>query len=317
MVGRRLILTLVLATLPTVTAAAKPADEANPLVTARLIAATTAVVPGQSFLLGVELTMAEGWHVYWKNPGEAGLATAIDWRLPEGFEAGPLRWPVPIRFTMPGRITAFGYAGEVVLIAFIRVPRDLGDRRQVTLSANVSWLGCNGTCVPGEADVHVTLPVGEGTDSPQADRVRASWTHVPERLPSHQAAAAVTRPDGRTVDAEDAQRQLLGHRTGVAYETLEGPYAVHVRWMTHVSHVEWFPDPGPALAVSDVEVRTDAEKRQTAITFTVRVLKGQKLDRGTMETVVAYTDAKGRRRGVLVNVPLMAAKHEKPTPAVP
>jgi len=55
------------------------------LVQARLVADTTAVVPGKPFEAGVLLEMAEGWHVYWENPGDAGIPTRVDWELPEGW----------------------------------------------------------------------------------------------------------------------------------------------------------------------------------------------------------------------------------------
>lgn len=40
--------------------------------------------------------MDPGWHLYWKNPGDSGLAPEVVWELPEGWEAGPLEHPVPV-----------------------------------------------------------------------------------------------------------------------------------------------------------------------------------------------------------------------------
>ncbi|MFO8011699.1 MAG: protein-disulfide reductase DsbD family protein [Phycisphaerae bacterium] len=289
---RTLIATTFLATLLP-TAAAPATAEAETGVTARLLAGTTAVAPGESFLLGVHLTMKKGWHVYWKNPGEAGLATRVEWNLPHGFKAGPLRWPVPIRFTMPGRITAFGYAGEVVLMALIRVPNDLGGRRQVTLKAKVSWLRCNGTCVPGEATVRLSLPVARKAEPARQDLFRR-WR---ARLP---------------VDAASPRSPARVRVTGGDAFPPEGAWTVRLAWSQAVRDVEWFPAPGPALAVSDVDVQTEAGKRRTEITFTARRLKGYDLDRQALEAVVAYTNAKGERRGVRLDMPLTAVKKAKP-----
>lgn len=317
---RTLIATLCLATLPAAAPVAasaagiteeSPAD--RPDVTARLLPLQTAVEPGEVFPVGIHLTMADGWHVYWKNPGEAGLPTRVQWRLPDGFEAGPLQWPVPIRFTMPGDITALGYAGEVVLIALITAPDDLGDRKRVTLKATVSWLGCNGTCIPGEAEVQATLPVGRQSPAPQSERLIEWWRRVPERLPSRDATAVVTRPDGKTLHTGPAPGAWGAHKTGVVSDTLEGPYAVRILWKEPVTDVEWFPAPDKALDVNETTVRH--EGRRTLVRFRARLLAGQHLGHPVMEGIVAYTDAKGRRRGVQVHVPLAAAK--KPTPPAP
>src|ERR1700722_3147986 len=82
---------------------------AAPHVQAELLANTSAIQPGKPFWLGVRLTIDPGWHVYWKNPGDAGLATRVKFTLPNGFSAGPLQFPTPHRFDQPGNIVAFGY----------------------------------------------------------------------------------------------------------------------------------------------------------------------------------------------------------------
>ena len=62
---------------------------------ARLVADVAAAKPGTTFTAGVVLSMAPGWHTYWKNPGESGLATSIEWILPAGVRAGEISWPIP------------------------------------------------------------------------------------------------------------------------------------------------------------------------------------------------------------------------------
>jgi thiol:disulfide interchange protein DsbD len=271
-------------------------EQEQPDVSARLIADTTAVVPGKPFHLGVELTMADGWHTYWKNPGEAGLATTIDWRLPDGFQAGPLRWPVPIRFTMPGEITSFGYEGSVVLAAEVTPPDRLAQADTVHLEAHVAWLGCKEACVPGEATVRLFLPVARRAEPAQEERFDAWAARLPVDAASPQSPARMTVSGGDGFPPE-------------------GSWTVRLAWSEPVRNVDWFPAPGPALALSDVEIRTDAGKRQTEITFAARRLKGYELDREAMETVIAYTTPSEERRGVRVDIPLTAAKTA--TPAAP
>lgn len=128
------------------------------LVKASLIADTEAIVPGKPFRLGLHLRMAPGWHVYWKNPGDSGLDTEFNLELPEGFTASPVAWPIPRRFVEPGDIQVYAYKDEVLLTITVTPPADLTG--SVEIKARASWLVCEVSCIPGKADLAITLPVG-------------------------------------------------------------------------------------------------------------------------------------------------------------
>src|SRR6185503_19424912 len=93
-------------------AAPRKGDE---VVKASLVADTTAIEPGKPFRVGVRLIMDPGWHTYWKDPGDAGLATTVAWKLPEGFSAGELGWPTAQQTIEPGDIKTNAYSGETLL----------------------------------------------------------------------------------------------------------------------------------------------------------------------------------------------------------
>src|SRR5262249_37032283 len=82
------------------------AEDPSP-VDVRLVASTTAIEAGKQFEVGVLLHMQPGWHVYWLNPGDAGLPTSVRWTLPAGFTVGELRWPVPQRFEQSGGVVGY------------------------------------------------------------------------------------------------------------------------------------------------------------------------------------------------------------------
>ena len=86
------------------------------LVQADALANVDAVVPGEPFLVGVRLKMQPHWHTYWKYPGDAGIPTDIKWELPEGWRAGGIQWPIPLKLQEPGDIQIYGYHDEVLLI---------------------------------------------------------------------------------------------------------------------------------------------------------------------------------------------------------
>ncbi|MBS3734731.1 MAG: redoxin domain-containing protein [Phycisphaerae bacterium] len=152
--------------------AAKPL-ESEPLVAVRLLADVDQVAVGEPFHVGVHLEIADGWHIYWRHPGEAGMATQVDLALPDGWQAAPLRWPAPKTFTQPGGITGYGYADEVLLIAEVTPPETLPDDA-VALSAEVRYLACADRCVQGAAAPTLTLPTGEEATPANAE-VFSTW----------------------------------------------------------------------------------------------------------------------------------------------
>ena len=163
--------------------AAEPLLAEKPvLVRAELIADVASVQPGQPFRLGVHLVMRDGWHVNWINPGDAGLAPSIAWKLPEGFKAGVLQWPFPSRI-MAGPIAIFGYRGDVLLVSDVQVPANLSPGGNVDIAADVSWLACAEECVPGSASLNLRLPVEAAARSDMEHRALFDATRA--RLPGH------------------------------------------------------------------------------------------------------------------------------------
>ncbi|HEX5130926.1 MAG TPA: protein-disulfide reductase DsbD domain-containing protein [Candidatus Krumholzibacteria bacterium] len=146
-----------------------PSFEKEALVQASLVCDASAIAPGGTFRLAVRLAPASGWHVNWLNPGDAGLAPGVKWQLPDGFKAGLVCWPLPDRFR-DGPLVIFGYGDELLLVTEVTAPANLEPGTAIALEAGVSWLACNEACVPGAADLSLSLPVAT---APQPD---AAWT---------------------------------------------------------------------------------------------------------------------------------------------
>jgi thiol:disulfide interchange protein DsbD len=150
-----------------------------------LLSADTAR-PGDTVWAGVDLKMEPDWHTYWKNPGEAGMATKIQWQLPPGVTAGDIQWPLPEKLP-PAEVTTYGYSNEVVLLVPLKLADDLKPG-PLDLKAKVSWLECKEACIPGSADVQATLNVGDQTKNSADAAVIGLWE---KRLPFPSASLAV------------------------------------------------------------------------------------------------------------------------------
>lgn len=115
------------------------------------------VRPGDKFTAALQMSMPEGYHTYWVNPG-TGLPTEIKWTLPEGVAAGEIQWPVPEKYE--DKVSGgYVYHGDVYLL----IPMEIGagvPNGEIELKGEVSWLECKTSCIPGSGDVSARLTIG-------------------------------------------------------------------------------------------------------------------------------------------------------------
>jgi thiol:disulfide interchange protein len=165
-------------------------------VKARLVSEVGSVGPGQVFWVALELNIRDGWHTYWRNPGDSGQATKLVWTLPPGFTAGDIVWTTPHRFELPPLVN-YGYAKHAVHLVQITAPKSLASGAPATLSAKAGWLVCSDICVPESAELQLKLPVGSGAgaiDPTDAPLFAAARSEVPSAAP---AAVTASVGDGR------------------------------------------------------------------------------------------------------------------------
>jgi hypothetical protein len=244
-------------------------------VRVRLVADTDHIAPGGDFHLGVRFEIKPGWHIYWRYPGGAGLATDIRWELPAGLQVDELEWPLPIGFTQSEGIPGYGYEGTVVLASRVHTAPDF-DPALAIVGAEVSWLACKGVCVLGSAELEGNLAeLKGGFDLPLR----------PESLPQE-------------MDIRDPPFSVRA-TGGIA----EGNLSLWLRWLDPPPGlVEWFPDPPEALVVEDVRVQTRGGL--TRIDAVVRERAGSEPSSDILDSLVVITDDDGRRRGWTLAVDL-------------
>jgi thiol:disulfide interchange protein/DsbC/DsbD-like thiol-disulfide interchange protein len=165
-------------------------------VKARLVSETGAIGPGQSIWVALELNIRDGWHTYWRNPGDSGQATTLAWTLPAGFTAGDIVWTTPHRFDLPPLVN-YGYAGHAVHLVKITAPRELKSGPMALLQAKASWLVCSDVCIPEDAQLQLKLPTtasAAAVDPKDAALFTAARSDVPNPQP---AATGARIQDGK------------------------------------------------------------------------------------------------------------------------
>ncbi len=189
----RRVLRLVLPAVVVLFAAAAPAAalESSPVSsahdTATLVSDTDAVAPGTPFRIALRLRMQPGWHTYWRNPGDAGVAPQMKLTLPPGATAGPIDWPTPQRVA-EGPLMTYAYTGEVLLPITVTPGNAVGP-----VEATANWLVCKEICVPEQGRFRLDLPQGQPAPSVEAPL----FARADQARPIASPWQAVIAPDGR------------------------------------------------------------------------------------------------------------------------
>lgn len=177
-------------------------------VEAELIAETTSLKPGENWV-ALRLKPDEGWHTYWRNPGDTGIPTQLKWTLPAGVTAGEIQWPYPQLHKL-GELAYFGYGEETLHLVQITLPANWPSTRQIDLKAEAKWLVCADVCIPGKAELSLILPASA---SPTAD---THWTqlfdHTRQRLPKTAPWKSVFSTDGGNFSLSIDSAKLEGAR---------------------------------------------------------------------------------------------------------
>lgn len=149
----------------------------------------------------IRMVVDEGWHTYWKNPGEGGMPVSIDAELPEGWSLGEIQYPVPKRF-VTGELPGFGYEGEILFPLTLTPPENF-EGELPSFSATLSWLTCNDqSCVPGKSELQLS-------DTANGELIETAFDSLPKPLPDVKMKFLVAEdflqitlvfPDGAEID---------------------------------------------------------------------------------------------------------------------
>ncbi len=150
-------------------------------VTARLIASAVRVMPGDTVSVMLHQEIREGWHTYWKNPGDSGQETAIEWTLPDSAAVSPIHWAAPDRIEFAGLVN-HGYSNSVGMISDITVPADWPRGTAFPVKAEATWLVCEKICIPESGVFDIALPTGGETTPNNADA--ALFAAVRQTIPA-------------------------------------------------------------------------------------------------------------------------------------
>jgi thiol:disulfide interchange protein DsbD len=134
---------------------------------ASLISENKAIAPGQPFTLALKLDHPQDWHSYYQNSGGVELPPSIVWKLPDGFTAGAIQWPVPeVKDGFFGK--SFVYHGSPAFLVEITPSKSLAAGETITLTADASWQICKESCINESESFTLVLPVAAAAEKDPA-----------------------------------------------------------------------------------------------------------------------------------------------------
>jgi DsbC/DsbD-like thiol-disulfide interchange protein len=159
----------------------------------RLVAGAAAAKGANSYLGGVEVTLAEGWKTYWRNPGDAGVPPIFDWMGSSNVEAIKVLYPAPSRLREAAAET-IGYT-QAVLFPIEVTPRDA--KKPVELKLLLEFGICREICIPAQATMNLEIPA-----KALAGETPSAILAALARVPRPQAERRSDDPELRAVTAQ-------------------------------------------------------------------------------------------------------------------
>ncbi len=155
---------------------------------------------GKTVWLGLQLTHQKDWHTYWKNSGDSGLPTTLQWTLPAGTTAGEIDWPLPKKIPI-GNLANYGFSDTVLLPVPLTITPDFktasnGNEIKIQLKAN--WLVCRQECIPEEGEFTLNLPV-KGSTAINSAAFKAALAARPLALAGAALADSSVQIDGSKI----------------------------------------------------------------------------------------------------------------------
>jgi thiol:disulfide interchange protein/DsbC/DsbD-like thiol-disulfide interchange protein len=177
---------------------------------------------GSTVWVGLQLAHQPGWHTYWKNSGDSGLPTDLQWSLPSGVTAGPIAWPAPKKILI-GNLANYGYEGTVLLPVPLTVspafrpPLLSGD---IAVRLKAAWLVCKQECIPQDGEFTLSIPVKSSTAS-QGAAFDAAFRAAPKPLIDDSGGTALVEAQSIRLRVPGLPAELRGKTLAFFPETSE------------------------------------------------------------------------------------------------
>ncbi|MFY9826414.1 MAG: protein-disulfide reductase DsbD domain-containing protein, partial [Thermoanaerobaculia bacterium] len=183
----------------------------------RLITASTVAPSTGEMWMGLQFRLKPGWHVYWKNSGDAGYPPAVTFQPADVLGKPEIHWPAPLRFDLPGGLVAFGYENEVIYPIRATLQPAAGGSPDtpsdtVKVTADLDYLVCQADCIPYRYTLTLDQPVGlpAQSDPETAPLLQAAIDRLPKPVAEIAGVATEVSLDASLTTGPDLEIRVRG-----------------------------------------------------------------------------------------------------------
>ena len=229
---------------------------------------------GNRVWVGLQLAHKPQWHTYWKNSGDSGQPTQLQWTLPAGVTAGDIAWPLPKKIPI-GTLANYGFEGTVLLpvpltiTPAFKAPLLSGD---IEVKLKAAWLVCKRECIPEEGEFALKIPV-KGSTALHASAFQAAFDAQPKAVAG---VAGATPGSSVTIDGTAIKLTVAGLPAALQGKTLDV-----------------FPETPEVIETAAVP----AQSWHGAVWSATLPLSSQRLNSPAVMPVVLAADVNGQRQG--------------------
>ena len=160
------------------------------LAEARLVVDSFSPKKDSVISIGVLISLKDDWHIYWRNPGDSGIATDIEFNLPNGITASDIKFPVPEIFAAD-EIINYGYSHQVLLMSELFIPNDY-QKKEISITAKLTSLICKDLCKAFDTTVTINLDISKSylAEINISDLFKSNINSLPQK--NHRIKTSVT-----------------------------------------------------------------------------------------------------------------------------
>lgn len=129
--------------------------------------------------IGIFIELERDWHIYWRNPGDSGMPTSIDFNLPDGVTVSEIKWPEPKAFEYDG-LASYGYEKQVLLLADLSISESF-NLNSLEITADLKSLICRDVCIPFNTTVTTEIDLKNNFKS--ANQISELFSETKNMLP--------------------------------------------------------------------------------------------------------------------------------------
>jgi len=136
-------------------AASRPGPDSTHI--SATLQSTAVPAPGDSFLLAINLTIAEDWHTYWPGINDTGFGLSLNIDPIPGVTFADPYFPTPTRHLAPGGILDHIYEHTIQIIIPVSTSPEIASGTNYTVKATINALVCKDLCIPESTQASIDL----------------------------------------------------------------------------------------------------------------------------------------------------------------